>query len=95
MDVETDDDVLEIGFGNGANLALLTHRAPKGHVVGAEVSERRPDRRSYNDCARRTAEPVQHAAQVVERPRDVDVAHTLGWRWIRSTASPGSASFLL
>ena len=39
MDVQTDDDVLEIGFGNGANLALLTQRAPKGHVVGAEVSE--------------------------------------------------------
>jgi SAM-dependent methyltransferase len=39
MDVETDDDVLEIGFGNGANLALLTQQAPKGHVVGAEVSE--------------------------------------------------------
>jgi len=39
MDVRTDDDVLEIGFGNGANLALLTQRAPKGHVVGAEVSE--------------------------------------------------------
>jgi SAM-dependent methyltransferase len=39
MDVQADDDVLEIGFGNGANLALLTQRAPKGHVVGAEVSE--------------------------------------------------------
>ena len=39
MDVRTGDDVLEIGFGNGANLALLTRRAPKGHVVGAEVSE--------------------------------------------------------
>jgi SAM-dependent methyltransferase len=39
MDMQTDDDVVEIGFGNGANLALLTQRAPKGHVVGAEVSE--------------------------------------------------------
>jgi SAM-dependent methyltransferase len=39
MDVETDDYVLEIGFGNGANLALLTQQAPKGQVVGAEVSE--------------------------------------------------------
>jgi SAM-dependent methyltransferase len=39
MGVQTDDDVLEIGFGNGANLALLTQRAPEGHVVGAEVSE--------------------------------------------------------
>ncbi len=39
MDVQTDDDMLEIGFGNGANLALLTRRAPKGHIVGAEVSE--------------------------------------------------------
>ena len=53
MDVQTDDDVLEIGFGNGANLALLTQRAPKGHVVGAEVSET-----AMEMASKRNAEPI-------------------------------------
>lgn len=53
MDVQTDDDVLEIGFGNGANLALLTQRAPKGHVVGAEVSET-----AMEMASRRNAEAI-------------------------------------
>ena len=39
LEVQPGCHVLEIGFGNGANLALLTQRAPKGYVVGAEVSE--------------------------------------------------------
>lgn len=39
MEVQPDDDVLEVGFGNGANIALLAQRASKGRVAGAEVSE--------------------------------------------------------
>jgi SAM-dependent methyltransferase len=38
LDVQPDDDVLEVGFGNGANIALLTQRASTGCVVGAEIS---------------------------------------------------------
>ena len=39
MDVQPGDNVLEVGFGNGANIELLAQRASKGHVVGAEISE--------------------------------------------------------
>jgi ubiquinone/menaquinone biosynthesis C-methylase UbiE len=39
LDVQKDDDVLEIGFGNGANIKLLLHRASRGTVTGAEISE--------------------------------------------------------
>jgi SAM-dependent methyltransferase len=39
LDVQPDDEVLEIGFGNGANIGLLAQRASKGRVAGAEVSE--------------------------------------------------------
>ena len=39
MDVQPDDGVLEVGFGNGANIGLLARRAPRGRVTGAEISE--------------------------------------------------------
>jgi SAM-dependent methyltransferase len=39
MNVQRDDDVLEVGFGNGANIALLAERASNGHVRGAEISK--------------------------------------------------------
>jgi SAM-dependent methyltransferase len=39
MDVQPDDDILEVGFGNGANIGLLAQRAPKGRITGAEISE--------------------------------------------------------
>jgi ubiquinone/menaquinone biosynthesis C-methylase UbiE len=39
MEVDLDDDVLEVGFGNGANIELLAGRASNGHITGAEVSE--------------------------------------------------------
>jgi ubiquinone/menaquinone biosynthesis C-methylase UbiE len=39
MDVQPDDDVLEVGFGNGANIELLAQRASRGSVAGAEISE--------------------------------------------------------
>lgn len=38
MDIQPDDNTLEIGFGNGANIKLLLQRAPKGSVTGVEVS---------------------------------------------------------
>lgn len=38
MDVQPDDDILEVGFGNGANIELLAERASNGHVAGAEIS---------------------------------------------------------
>jgi SAM-dependent methyltransferase len=39
LDVQPGDAVLEIGFGNGANLELLAQRAVHGRVAGAEISE--------------------------------------------------------
>ena len=39
MGVQPDDSVLEVGFGNGANLRLLAQRARRGSVTGAEVSK--------------------------------------------------------
>jgi SAM-dependent methyltransferase len=39
LDVQPDDNVLEIGFGNGANIKLLLQRASRGTVTGAEISE--------------------------------------------------------
>ena len=39
MDVQPDDDLLEVGFGNGANIRLLAERASNGHVAGAEISK--------------------------------------------------------
>jgi SAM-dependent methyltransferase len=39
MEVQPDDDLLEVGFGNGANIELLAERTSKGHVRGAEISK--------------------------------------------------------
>jgi len=39
MDVQPDDHILEVGFGNGANLELLAERASTGRVAGAEISK--------------------------------------------------------
>lgn len=39
MGVQPGDDVIEVGFGNGANLDLLARRASRGHVTGVEVSQ--------------------------------------------------------
>jgi ubiquinone/menaquinone biosynthesis C-methylase UbiE len=39
MDVQPNDHVLEVGFGNGANIGLLAERASNGHVAGAEISK--------------------------------------------------------
>ena len=39
MEVDRDDDILEVGFGNGANIQLLAGQASNGHITGAEVSE--------------------------------------------------------
>jgi ubiquinone/menaquinone biosynthesis C-methylase UbiE len=38
MGVQRDDKVLEVGFGNGANIELLAERASSGQVTGAEIS---------------------------------------------------------
>jgi ubiquinone/menaquinone biosynthesis C-methylase UbiE len=39
MYVQPDDEVLEVGFGNGANIGLLAVRASKGRVAGVEISK--------------------------------------------------------
>ncbi|TBW29960.1 class I SAM-dependent methyltransferase [Gramella sp. KN1008] len=39
MDIQPDDDIIEIGFGNGANIQLLSQQAPGGSVTGIEVSD--------------------------------------------------------
>jgi len=38
LDIQQEDRVIEIGFGNGANIQLLLKRAIKGSVIGAEIS---------------------------------------------------------
>jgi SAM-dependent methyltransferase len=39
MDIQPNDDILEIGFGSGANIKLLLQRAVRGSVTGVEISE--------------------------------------------------------
>jgi SAM-dependent methyltransferase len=39
MDIQPDEDIIEIGFGNGANIKLLLQRAVRGSVTGVEISE--------------------------------------------------------
>jgi len=39
MDIHPEDDILEIGFGNGANIKLLLQRANSGTVTGVEISD--------------------------------------------------------
>lgn len=39
LDIQPEDHIIEIGFGNGANIKLLLQRAFRGTVTGAEISE--------------------------------------------------------
>ena len=39
MDIQPDDDIIEIGFGNGANIKLLLQRAVRGSITGVEISD--------------------------------------------------------
>ena len=39
MNIKANEDILEIGFGNGANIKLLIQRAIRGSVTGVEISE--------------------------------------------------------
>ena len=39
LDVQPDDQIIEIGFGNGANIELLLERAVRGSVTGVEISK--------------------------------------------------------
>jgi ubiquinone/menaquinone biosynthesis C-methylase UbiE len=39
MEIDGDDVILEVGFGNGANIELLAKEAPNGHITGVEVSK--------------------------------------------------------
>lgn len=39
MDIQPEDQIIEIGFGNGANIKLLLQRAIRGSVTGAEISK--------------------------------------------------------
>jgi ubiquinone/menaquinone biosynthesis C-methylase UbiE len=38
LDIQPEDHIIEIGFGNGANIKLLLQRAIRGSVTGAEIS---------------------------------------------------------
>lgn len=51
MEVCRDDEIVEIGFGNGANIGLLATRASDGHVTGVEVSETAMEMASKNNAA--------------------------------------------
>ena len=39
MDIQPNEDIIEIGFGNGANIKLLLQRTVRGSVTGVEISE--------------------------------------------------------
>ena len=39
LDIQPEDNILEIGFGNGANIKLMLQRAPGGSVTGVEISK--------------------------------------------------------
>lgn len=39
MDLQPDDDIIETGFGNGANIKLLLQKAARGSVTGVEISD--------------------------------------------------------
>jgi ubiquinone/menaquinone biosynthesis C-methylase UbiE len=39
LDIPPEDKIIEIGFGNGANIKLLLHKAIRGSVTGAEISK--------------------------------------------------------
>lgn len=39
LDIQPEDQIVEIGFGNGANIKMLLQRADRGSVTGAEISE--------------------------------------------------------
>lgn len=39
MVIQPAEDIIEIGFGNGANIKLLLQRAVRGSVTGVEISE--------------------------------------------------------
>jgi SAM-dependent methyltransferase len=51
LEVQPDDRILEVGFGNGTNLALLAQRASRGRVAGAEVSETAMEMASKRNAA--------------------------------------------
>jgi SAM-dependent methyltransferase len=39
LDIQPEDQIIEIGFGNGANIKLLLQRAVRGFVTGVEISK--------------------------------------------------------
>ena len=39
LDIQPEDNILEIGFGNGANIKLMLQRASGGSVTGVEISK--------------------------------------------------------
>lgn len=39
LDIQPEDKIIEIGFGNGANIELLLEKATRGTVTGVEISK--------------------------------------------------------
>jgi SAM-dependent methyltransferase len=39
LEIQPEDKIIEIGFGNGANIKLLLQKADKGSVTGIEISD--------------------------------------------------------
>jgi len=39
LDIQPEDQIIEIGFGNGTNIKLLIQKAVRGSVTGAEISK--------------------------------------------------------
>ncbi len=39
LEIQSEDKIMEIGFGNGANIQLLLQKANRGSVTGVEISK--------------------------------------------------------
>jgi SAM-dependent methyltransferase len=50
LDIRPEDHIIEIGFGNGANIKLLLQRAVRGSITGAEISDTAVEMASKNNA---------------------------------------------
>ncbi|NJB86821.1 ubiquinone/menaquinone biosynthesis C-methylase UbiE [Lewinella marina] len=74
MDIKPDDHIIEIGFGNGANIELLLQRAPGGTVTGVEISQTAIEMASKKNAAAISRGKVQlHLAAGDALPFAADV----------------------
>lgn len=62
MEVQPDDHLLEVGFGNGANIELLAKCASNGRVAGAEISKT-----AVEMASKRNAQAISEGRVILHR----------------------------